>query len=72
MNDHLPFSKLGQKRSGELRGFSKTRQPPQLSLEFSPMKERQSLVSSEVSLAWEMQTYYIESERASDSPNTAR
>ena len=26
----------------------------------------------EVSPAWEMETYYIESEKASDSPNTAR
>ena len=41
MNYHLPLIKLGQKRSGELRGFSKTRQNPR---ELGVFSGRQNLV----------------------------
>ena len=45
MNYHLPLIKLGQKRSGELRGFSKTRQNPRELGGFSDVRTTKSRIN---------------------------
>ena len=46
MNYHLPLIKLGQKRSGELRGFSKTRQNPRELGVFSDVRTTKSRIDT--------------------------